>query len=693
MGERMPKIPPLWKRVSKGYFMNDNRSSSILLLSIFLFLSCVFPITISCNTISACLQEDQDRARTIAVDPSGNVYVSGSTAGMDGFPAIAVVKYGPDGELTWAKEYREPDWAGSYAGSVAADDVGNLYAVGTSRKNNGEEAITTLKYDPLGELIWAKQFPQSSGRYHNKTVVAEKETGGGGIFTAGCVESGGREYVSILRYDSKGNILQAKTFPASRTSLSLPEPTTTISALSLGFPADAQQGQSLTAKDLADVPAAGTAIPSSGPFVNPLHSRFGAVGDGINDDGPAICAAAATGYDVILEPGKTYFINLPITFTNGLIGHGSGYQSSSQKIKIVLGPGGKLIFDSGSRFANLYIESLKAPELVVIKDRFVNGMNFTISGGGKVFGQTGMRFQSGEDGDGCSNSAANCHLQNFWIFNLKNGFLFTGSGKYGYTTSSSIQNGYIHSCEAAFRMENRTNGAFSANILTGLYLEALDYAFNVSSFPSDCIIQAYCDSVRNVFQTSVTAWATNTINIEKGGNTIDPEILHMSGGAVVDGFTVSEGDAQYVWLNNAGTPVKILSRRALKGSMFNQQSGLLEVGLNGVYGQAYTYTPKLGGIIALHGVRLHAHSASWNGETLTVRIIQNYHDGTSSWVEKTFTADPPGTIAYLGYSDLGPLYHMSAGTDKVVTSVSVQARQSSATAAIQCTAAFAGWLN
>src|SRR5882672_4559415 len=74
-----------------------------------------------------------DYANDIAVDVSGNVYVTGKSAGNGTNYDYATVKYNSSGTLLWAARYDGPAGNGmDVAKSIAVDGAGNVYVTGGS---------------------------------------------------------------------------------------------------------------------------------------------------------------------------------------------------------------------------------------------------------------------------------------------------------------------------------------------------------------------------------------------------------------------------------------------------------------------------------------------------------------------------------------------------------------------------------
>ena len=116
---------------------------------------------------------------SIAVDANGNIYVAGSFTGTSitfgsstltnagGYSAIFIVKYDTLGNTLWAKSAGGSGTGDDYAYSVSVDKNGNAYVVGTFESPTITFGSTTLtqagirdifivKYDTSGNPLWAK---------------------------------------------------------------------------------------------------------------------------------------------------------------------------------------------------------------------------------------------------------------------------------------------------------------------------------------------------------------------------------------------------------------------------------------------------------------------------------------------------------------------------------------------------------
>lgn len=106
--------------------------------------------------------------RAVCLDAHGNIYVAASTmydasGGLnEDLSDIFLVKYAPNGSRLWTERLGSAE--NDHCMDVAADDVGNVYIVGSTagvldgEGNAGLEDIILAKYDSDGKRLWTEQF-------------------------------------------------------------------------------------------------------------------------------------------------------------------------------------------------------------------------------------------------------------------------------------------------------------------------------------------------------------------------------------------------------------------------------------------------------------------------------------------------------------------------------------------------------
>jgi hypothetical protein len=99
---------------------------------------------------------DDDRAHGVAVDDSGNVYVTGR-AGENGTWYDAVtIKYSTDGARQWVNRTDGGDNAQDGSGQIAVDARGNVFCAGGTNTGIGGLDMLTFKIRPDGTTDWVR---------------------------------------------------------------------------------------------------------------------------------------------------------------------------------------------------------------------------------------------------------------------------------------------------------------------------------------------------------------------------------------------------------------------------------------------------------------------------------------------------------------------------------------------------------
>jgi uncharacterized delta-60 repeat protein len=94
----------------------------------------------------------QDSVTSMVIDDSGNVYVSGFSAGSGTSKDFATVKYSPDGILIWSMRYNGSGNGDDIAFGLSYDIQGNIYVAGRSYDASSFDDFVTLKYSTVSGI-------------------------------------------------------------------------------------------------------------------------------------------------------------------------------------------------------------------------------------------------------------------------------------------------------------------------------------------------------------------------------------------------------------------------------------------------------------------------------------------------------------------------------------------------------------
>ena len=165
----------------------------------------------------------QDRGLGVAVDASGNIYVTGETASFGaGSFDVVLLKFNSAGGLLWQKT-----WGGSsddFGSAVVVDASGNLYITGYTRNfGAGIFDVLLLKFDPTGALLWQRTWGGSQNEYGYGVAVDAS----GNAYVTGATDSfgAGAYDAFLLKLSSSGALLNQEIYggpgPADNFSYSI----------------------------------------------------------------------------------------------------------------------------------------------------------------------------------------------------------------------------------------------------------------------------------------------------------------------------------------------------------------------------------------------------------------------------------------------------------------------------------------
>lgn len=157
----------------------------------------------------------EDWANAIAVDASGNVFVTGRSTGLGTNLDYATIKYSAAGVQLWERRHNSPSNRIDIAKDVKVDALGNVYVTGFSdgaSQFNGNR-ITTIKYNVAGDSVWQRNYDVAANVYDNSFHGREEGQSlavdpAGNCYVTGVSITTSQQMKAItLKYDPSGTLV------------------------------------------------------------------------------------------------------------------------------------------------------------------------------------------------------------------------------------------------------------------------------------------------------------------------------------------------------------------------------------------------------------------------------------------------------------------------------------------------------
>lgn len=158
-------------------------------------------------------------ARAIAVDSSGNVFVTGFSASSSFSPFnydYSTVKYSGAGAPLWTNRYTGFNNGGADTPSaVVVDGNGNVFVTGVSQASGSPPGsyysdFATVAYSGSGGQLWSARYSGSGGTNFANAIAVD---GNGNVFvTGGTAPLGGKFDYATIGYSSSGAQMWARSY-------------------------------------------------------------------------------------------------------------------------------------------------------------------------------------------------------------------------------------------------------------------------------------------------------------------------------------------------------------------------------------------------------------------------------------------------------------------------------------------------
>jgi uncharacterized delta-60 repeat protein len=167
-------------------------------------------------------------ARAIALDAYGNVYVTGESNGFGTSGDYATVKYNTSGNEIWAKRYTGPGQGGDCARAISVDISGNTYVTGSSWGGSGTNLdYVTIKYTPDGDTAralggWFARY-NGPASFNDEAYAIAVDASGNAYVTGYCTWTmtypGRHHDYMTIKYNSNGDMLWNREYNGTGNSL------------------------------------------------------------------------------------------------------------------------------------------------------------------------------------------------------------------------------------------------------------------------------------------------------------------------------------------------------------------------------------------------------------------------------------------------------------------------------------------
>ncbi len=143
-----------------------------------------------------------DSPAAIGVDTNGNVYVTGQSKGVGSDFDYTTIKYAGAGAELWVARYDGPDGTVDQATALAVDPSGDVFVTGGSKGAAGPFDYATLKYNTDGVLLWSARY-NGSGNSDDTAQAILLDDNGDAYVTGGAKGAGTANDMTTVKYASQ----------------------------------------------------------------------------------------------------------------------------------------------------------------------------------------------------------------------------------------------------------------------------------------------------------------------------------------------------------------------------------------------------------------------------------------------------------------------------------------------------------
>lgn len=161
---------------------------------------------------------ENDQVVAIAVDLSGNIYVTGFSWAGAIKEDYATIKYNSNGVQQWVQRYDGPGSFYDEPISMAVDNLGNVYVTGFSYGNGTNNDFATIKYNTNGVIQWIQRYNGSENSDDHAYSIALDNSHN--VYVTGQINGNNSNYQTI-KYNSNGAFQWSQEYNGPRDSIDI----------------------------------------------------------------------------------------------------------------------------------------------------------------------------------------------------------------------------------------------------------------------------------------------------------------------------------------------------------------------------------------------------------------------------------------------------------------------------------------
>ncbi len=159
-----------------------------------------------------------DEAWNVILDPAGNVYVTGNSAGTGTGDDYCTIKYNNAGTQQWVARYAGPGASNDYCNWVAPDANGNVYVTGIVGDGVGNpQNMVTIGYNSAGVQQWVQTYNGTGNEFDSGNALAVDNQGN--VYVTGGSDNASNTDYYTIKYSSAIGIQPISTEIPNKFSL------------------------------------------------------------------------------------------------------------------------------------------------------------------------------------------------------------------------------------------------------------------------------------------------------------------------------------------------------------------------------------------------------------------------------------------------------------------------------------------